>query len=289
MAPNHLLTAEEREKRKSRQEQAEDIAYTLNHAVVCTLTDFIDPVIGSWTQKHLGKKLGLGHSHGHDHHGHDHGHGGGIKTWVVGEFIGDFGAVPLTIAAQRLFPGAMDGIRNVLEVPLSPLFRMGAHRSAVAWATEHHLAVDGPEAKRKEHELYTKEVGHLPQTFMWTVSAIGLNIASQKYLLGNHDSWGNLLAAKGIGSAVTAALVVGTRSTIPAGAEKLDKFTSKHLINPVTGFVSGLFGVDAEGLARAEARLGSDPHMHGAQPNAAIHANDATAEKVGAAPPGRHP
>lgn len=256
------LTPEQLEQHKNKQQQAEDIAYTLNHAFVCTLTDWVDPFIGNWTQKQFGKKVsvGCGHDHGaggghHDEH-HHHGHGGGIKSWVIGEFIGDFGAVPATIAVQRLFPGAMHGMRQGLEAVLGPQFHDGARKAGIDWAYRHNLPTDSQQVRDKVAQIYESEVSHLPQALMWTVSAIGINLASQKWLLGNKGSWGELLAAKGLGSTITAGLVVGGRTLAPYSAEKLDRWTSTHVIAPVTGFTSQLLGVDHAGMARAQKRLG---------------------------------
>lgn len=63
---------------KTDKERAEDIAYTLNHSVYCTLTDFLNPPINAATDNYLRWLFpGCGHhhapgEHGHDHHNHDH-------------------------------------------------------------------------------------------------------------------------------------------------------------------------------------------------------------------------
>ena len=83
---------------KSSAQHAENIAYTINHALACTATDFIDPWIGRMTQKYLRQRVSIGC--GHDHSA-DHG-----TAWqgVVGELVGDFGAVPVTVAVQHYAP-----------------------------------------------------------------------------------------------------------------------------------------------------------------------------------------
>ena len=40
------LTPAEHEKRKTADQGAEDIAYTINHSLDCTLTDFLNPPMG---------------------------------------------------------------------------------------------------------------------------------------------------------------------------------------------------------------------------------------------------
>jgi len=81
------ISATEYEAHKTKEERAEDIAYTINHALACTVTDFIDPFVGNLTQKYLGKRIsiGCGHDHskdgkeGHHDHAHEHHHESG---WV---------------------------------------------------------------------------------------------------------------------------------------------------------------------------------------------------------------
>ena len=53
--------------------------------------------------------------------------------YAKGEFIGDFGAVPLTIGVQRYFPKVMNGIRRLTEPLMRPIFKYGIERSSKGW------------------------------------------------------------------------------------------------------------------------------------------------------------
>jgi len=261
------LTPAEYEAHKTREEQAEDIAYTINHALACTVTDFIDPFVGNLTQKYLGKRISIGcghdhsgdshdhhheehhehglqcdHGHGDEHH-HDHHAGGNLKHWWMGEVAGDFGAVPVTIAFQRFAPGFMDGIRRVMEPILGPLFHNGARRAARNWAIEQNMQVDSEACKEKEKQIYDHEVRHLPQALIWTVSSVAINLATQKSL-GNKGPLWQLAIGKAVGASISAGLVVGGRGLAPEAAHKWDRFTSRKLFLPATKTIGKLFGVD---------------------------------------------
>jgi hypothetical protein len=239
------LSAAEEEKRKTQAEKSEDIAYTLNHAALCTLTDFIDPVVANYTQKYLNRAINTGC--GHDHSA-ESGHSGNGWKWMAGEIIGDVAAVPATIAVQRLFPSGMHIVRQGMEFALGPLFHDGARHAAKRWALKEGLSARSDEARAKAAELYENEVSHLPQALMWTVSAIAINLASQKWMLGNRDSWKNLLIAKGAGSSITSGLLVGMRGTSPDLAEAFDEFNTSNVIDEISFDAQRLMGADASAL-----------------------------------------
>jgi hypothetical protein len=299
MAIKNSETPEEREARKTREERAEDIAYTINHALACTATDFIDPYVGNWTQKYLGKRfsIGCGHDHSHDH-GHDHGmhcgpgspthdhksHGlpglpiiddhdhhncghdhhhhkhtpdSHLTHWWLGEVIGDFGAVPVTIAFQRYAPGLMNGIRNLLEPVLRPVFKFGANMSARSWASKQGLGSDSEACKKKADEIYEHEVRHLPQALLWTASSIAINLTTQK-LLGNTAPLWQLAAGKAAGASISAGLVVSGRALMPQTARNWDGWTSKNVFLPMTkalGSYAGITENDVERMAEKQKKL----------------------------------
>ena len=258
--PEHTdLSAAEYERQKDAEARVEDIAYTINHSIACTVTDWVDPIIGNWTQKYLGKRYGLpgGHSHGdhdhhHDHHDHSHGHhhgGGTFWQWAVGEIVGDYGAVPVTIAFQRWAPGFMNSLRFVLEPPLGPLFRNGARTAALSWAARRGIDPNAPEVKAREQDIYEHEVRHLPQALMWTASSVAINLATQR-AMGNKGPLWQLATGKALGASITAGLVVGARGLAPESAEKWDHWTSKNVFLPLTERIGHLFGVKKEDVER---------------------------------------
>jgi hypothetical protein len=332
-------SAKDYEAHKTSEQRAEDVAYTINHALACTLTDFIDPYVGNWTQEYLGKRISIGcghdhsdghvhgpdcdhkhvislpqigggnhddhghvhgpgcnhhkpgnftctsvghdhdhdghqhhgtdplppvdthtHDHAHDHASHDHAHcpvapKSHLKQWIIGEFVGDFGAVPVTIAFQRYAPDFMEKLRNVVEPVLGGAFRMGARFSARSWASENNMAPDSKAVKDKENAIYEHEVRHLPQAVVWTASSIALNLATQRYL-GNTAPLAHLAAAKATGATISAALVVTGRAFAPQSARKWDQYTSKNIFLPLTKVVGGAAGITSEDVDRMAAKEG---------------------------------
>lgn len=252
----------------------EGLAYTTLHAIGCTVTDFIDPWVGHLTQQWFNQRVSIGcghdhsadghahhhhHHHDHDHsHHHDHSHDhkpsqSHLSTWVIAEVTGDFAAVPITVACQRLAPGMMNGLRNVMEPALGPFFHYGARRGAASWAHEHGFAADSPEAKEKERQIYDHEARHLPQAAIWTVSSIAVNLAMHR-VLGNTAPLWQLAAGKAMGSSISAGLVVGGRSMFPDTAQRWDDYATRKIFVPAAKKVGGVFGIDPEAVERAADR-----------------------------------
>lgn len=237
------LGATEREKAKGAVEKGQDLAYTLNHMFACFSFDFaVIPLFGSLTQKAIGKSLTPdAFEDKYKPHGAVEGKG---LAWVLGELVGDIGAVPVTIMMQRMFPGFMSGIQSAIEPPLAGVFRHGAHKRATRWGKEQGLDAADPRIKAKEEEVYRYEVDHLPQAFMWTASSIAINIASQRYLFGNNQVplW-VLGVSKGVATAASAVALIGTRSMFPDVVHKSDTWASENLVVPATRAVGGLLGI----------------------------------------------
>lgn len=279
------ISASEREQNKTERQKAEDIAYTINHALVCFATDVIDPFVAAWSQKNLGTTLHTSfcnktHDHGnghHDHkahephhhhhkkqktHGHHHHHhenitfGGALKHWFVGEALGDLGAVPVTIAFQRLTPGFMEWVGQGMETVLGPLYKQGAMQAAKNWGRQNGMLPDSPEVKRHGDELYRHEVAHFGQVAVWTFSSVGLNIASQKYLTGNRLPVSYMLLYKTLGAATTAALLMGGRAFIPEKFHAWDSWTSDNIFKPASTTIGKLFGVDEKAIEVAARKSG---------------------------------
>ena len=228
---------------KSAAQNAENIAYTVNHALACTATDFIDPFVSTQIQKYLNQKVSIGC--GHDH-SDGHGHG---ENWqgVVGELVGDFGAVPLTVALQRYAPWLMDGIRYVAEPIMGDLFRGGAisaasHQSKLAMLNGTPFSAD--EYRARARELYRYEVQHLPQGLVWTGTAIVGNVMIQKHLLGNNSPINEIYAGKIAGAAISSGLLFGTRAFATEKAKQWDEWATEKVFLPGTKVVGKWFGVE---------------------------------------------
>ncbi|MDX1974194.1 MAG: hypothetical protein SFT92_00805 [Rickettsiales bacterium] len=277
--PSPPLTPEAREAKKTDAQRAQDTAYTINHAIACTVTDFIDPYIGNVTQTYLGKRFSIGcnhdhshdanhdYDHAHDHthdHPHDHSH---LTHWWIGEVVGDFGAVPLTIGLQRYAPGFMDRLRMLMEPALGTFFHKGAERTAKKWALKHGVPIESDEYKAQLEAIYRHEMDHLPQALIWTASSIAINLATQR-AMGNHGPFWQLAAGKATGATISAGLVVSGRGLAPGAAESWDNFTSEHLFLPATQAVGGLFGVkkeDVQQMAERQKQLTERPWSERAQ------------------------
>lgn len=282
-----MLTPAQQEHHKSAQQKAEDVIYTLNHALTCLgITDtIVQPAVAALSLRLLGKRIDLcghlpdanhdhheGHHHEGHHHEHDHGHGilGAFKRWhtfkefMIGELAGDVGAVLPTLALQRFFPGFMHGLRRCMEPLVGGWFRASAERGAKHWAQKHGLAADDPQAIARAQQLYEYEVSHLPQMAVWTASSIGINYGVMKYRNPGMKLT-DFLAVKSLGSLVTAGLVLAGRAASPTVAHGWDETVSRNLIVPATKILGAPFGVRGEEVEAAAAlRKGSDaPQLQG--------------------------
>lgn len=215
------------EKAKTRKQRAEDISYTLNHAIICTATDPItDPLISTYILKRLGHKSKY-------------------SSNAKAEIIGDFGAIPLTIGMQRFFPGLMGGISKLAEPVLRKPFMSGAKRDAEEWAKRHGYSVDSPEYKQREEKIYKYEITHVPQALAWTGSALLLNVGIQKSM-DRKIPLHHIFAGKVGGTLTTAVITVGGRMLFPRKAEKIDHFTSEKILLPLEGKINKMLGVSDE-------------------------------------------
>lgn len=256
------------EQSKTEEERANDIAYTVNHALSCGMTDVaLQPMIAAA----FGINVGCNHSdhdhHGHDHHDHAHHHhdhppkakltlksfASEAGHYFKGEIIGDFVAVPLTIAVQRLFPNFMHGLRNLLEPLFGWAFRLGANHTAHIWAKKQGLASDAPEVVAHADAIYEHEMSHLPQAAMWNMFAYPIGAVAQK--IGGHgSSYAHIFKSKLVGAAVSNGLLIGGRMMAPGTAEQWDQFTGDKLFLPVTKTVGKLFGIDEKAMEKTTGR-----------------------------------
>jgi DNA-directed RNA polymerase subunit F len=291
VAPRKSLREIEREKDANK--KAEDVAYTINHALSCGTTDVVlQPLIAAA----FGVNVGCAHpdhSHDHDHghtkHHHDHpvvkpkitlktfAHEAG--HYLKGEIIGDFAAVPLTIAVQRNFPNFMNGIRKIFEPLLGWAFRGGANRTARHWAQEKGIAEDAPETRAHAAEIYEHEVSHLPQAVVWNLFAYPIGAIGQK--LGGHGrGWGEIFQSKLVGAVISNSILIGGRMVAPGAAQKWDTLTGDNIFAPVSKKVGRLFGVDEDAIEKANQKQ----RNHGSKAWAErVEAEPEAEQKTGAA------
>jgi hypothetical protein len=260
-AATPALTFRERERQKTENQRAEDVAYTINHALSCGTTDVVlQPLIAATFGVNVGCDAGH-HDHAHSHakpkltlksFAHEAGH------YFKGEIIGDFVAVPLTIAVQRLFPNFMHGLRTIFEPLLGWAFRGGANRTARHWGAEHGLAADDAQVKAHADAIYEHEVSHLPQAVVWNMFAYPIGAVAQK--MGGHGrSYPEIFKSKLVGAVVSNGLLIGGRMIAPGAAQKWDAMTSDTIFLPASKTLGKVFGVDEEAIERA-AKKNKAPH-----------------------------
>lgn len=231
-----------KERQKTADDRAEDIAYTINHAIACSFTDFIDPFVNKWFQDNIGHKIHIGCGHHHDHEFKPY---GSLGHSLIGEIAGDFGSVPIAIMAQRLAPDTMAQIRNLAEPFAGPAFHASAEKSAMRWALKHGIAYNSEAYQQRVEEIYEHEMDHLPQAMVWTLASIGLNTMAQR-MTGNTHSPVTIATGKALGSLITTGLVIGTRAAAPQKAREWDKFTSNNIFKPTTKFIGKMFGISSD-------------------------------------------
>ncbi len=232
-----------RERKKTPQQRAEDVAYTLNHALSCISTDiFVVPTIAagfktknvSYVQEALG--------------------------YMRGEVVGDLAAVPLTVMTQRFFPGFMDMLGHLAEPLAKPLFHHGARSAAVRWGRKHGLAANDNEVVDRAQHIYDHEIQHFPQALMWNLISYPLSVVGQS-MMGAEGGWKHIARNKLLGTVISNVLLIGGRALIPDKAEKFDRMNSKHIIRPISHAVGSVFGIDQKTMDTVDAQAdmaGSD-------------------------------
>lgn len=263
----------------------EAIAYTINHSVYCTLTDFINPVINAATDgylRHLFPGCGHDHSHGEQCAHHPSPPANATRwekvkwaskdafskerflDYAKGEFIGDIGAVPVTIAVQRLAPDFLYGIEKAAEPMMHPIFRFGAQRDAKQWAKDNGLSDNDPETLRHQQELLNHEMKHFPLAVVWSGAALGLNTAYQMTVDKTPMPFANKLLLKSAsvlsGIGVTAGVVVAARALAPSKMMALDRWTADTLIAPTSNAINAALGIPAQDTAAMQR---SEHDVHG--------------------------
>lgn len=272
-------------KQSRRAKIAADFAYTLNHAIVCTLTDPItDAPIGATVQNMMAavradndgkvtfRKLleqltpgaiwgGIKETFGNRQ---------ALKSWFAGEFAGDFGAVPVVVAVQNFAPWLVNGIRKAFTPLMGPIFRRSAERSARREFEFAKMEAKGPEFQQRVEELYNKEMEHLPNAVLWTVASPAINIAMQKLVIQKRFMKDDepapvvdLLLGKAIGATITSSLTVGLRTLAPEKAQKWDNWMSSKASGPVAGMVSKVAGVDKDELKKEMKARSESEHRGG--------------------------
>lgn len=278
---------------KSKQERAEDVAYTLNHAISCGATDiFVQPLAATlaasmaqqqllprwmqWlpklfehdegvatsalkTSTNLSSKARWSEVWGTVREQmKPRNFGRNLMQWGVGETAGDAGGIIPTIMMQRFFPGFMDGMRQKMEPWAGGFFQKGAARDAVKWGRKYGFEPGSPEVRAKETELYDHEMRHLPQAVMWNCFSIPINFATQRMFgkPGEKITLPTFIVAKGFGTLFSNSVLLGGRAAAPEMFIAWDRWNSEHIIKPVLNGPGRLLGIDK----KTADRVLSDSH-----------------------------
>ena len=276
---------EEAKKQTWQEKWAKILTYLAIHTGYCTATDFLNPPINTATDNWLRLLIpGCGHDHsqdgGHHHHGptcnHAHHHHEAPKAtrwertkkaffgsfskkrlveYVKGEFIGDFGAIPLTMGVQYMAPDFMKGIRKLSEPVVGPVFKWGVERDSKHWAGKHNVSPDSSEAKARAANLYEYELQHFPEAVVWTGFALGLNTAYQMHADQSPIPFYNKLALKSTsvlsGVLVTAGVVVAARALAPDRMHRFEEWMTKNVTLPPMMAVGKAVGIDQKTMEDA--------------------------------------
>lgn len=237
------------QKEKTQAERLEAFAYTLNHAIVCTATDWIDIPVSLYIQNNLAKdapqflKPFLKNFHiGCGHHHHEV---SGIHISAA-EAIGDFGSVPVVMGIKHFAPGLMKAIEHAAEPIVGVPFHKSAELWSKPWAKRHGYSYNSQEYDQHVDEIYNHEMEHLPQAILWTVSSIGLNAAAQRtigHFNGKQNPWSKILFAKSVGAGITSGMVIGARAAAPKPVRWIDKTTTEYVLTPIFRLTAKGFGI----------------------------------------------
>jgi hypothetical protein len=239
IAPVRARVTRTPEAQKTPEQRAEDIAYTINHAVSCATTDlFIVPTIAAGFNPRKANYWAE------------------ASGYLRGEIIGDFLAVPFTIGVQRLLPSFMESVRHIVEPVATPFFHHGARSAAERWGKRHGYAANDNEVADRAEEIFQHEIDHLPQALVWNMFSFPLGVLGQG-LTGHHGglgNWAEIARGKLLGTAISNVLLIGARALLPDKAEKFDRLDGKYVIRPVTRAFSGVIGIDSKTVDRMDAK-----------------------------------
>ena len=254
---------------------AKILTYLGIHTGYCTATDFLNPPINTATNNWLRWLIpGCGHDHSNDggHHVHgpncNHAHEAAagsrmertkkafcnsfskkrLISYCKGEFIGDFGAIPVTMIEEKLCPDFVVGLRKVSEPLVGPVFKWGVERDSKSWAKKNNLDADALQVRERADKLYTYEMEHFPEAVLWTGNALALNTAYQMCVDKSHMPLPNklLLHSTSVltGVVVTAGVVVAARALMPDRMHRFEEWMTKNVTLPPMMVAGRTIGID---------------------------------------------
>jgi hypothetical protein len=250
---------------------AEDFSYTLNHSVYCMMTDFLNPILGAAVDHKIINWLfpGCGQNHIHsDACQHpvpplsatkwekvkaatkQTFSGETLKHYFQGEFLGDFGAIPLTLGVQYLFPDFMRGLEKLAEPIARPIVQNSAERAAKSFAKKQGIAEGSEAYEAHKRDVYAYEMHHLPQAMMWTASSFGITTAYVTAADKTPMPLEKKLLIKGASvlfpAVMTSVGVLVARTIAPNKMEAIDGWTNdtmeKYVVQPLHRMTHAVLG-----------------------------------------------
>lgn len=221
------MTTKEQNKKERDRRTGREVAFGVQQTFACWLTDFIDPPVSRWFQNKFGDK--------HHHVTHKH-------VWY-GEFAGDSAGFVSYMLAKRLLTRPVDATTRQVRISADPLLDWLGRRSLKPWAQKQAIGKDSPRYKKKLEEYKSFQAENIVDSAIVASSATGLNVASQKLLLHNHQPVRVILASKLIGAVTTVSLMLGLRTAVPTSMQSLDEELSERYFSRLVRQIRGVMGV----------------------------------------------
>jgi hypothetical protein len=233
-------------------DDSENIAYTINHALACTTLDMLNTPVAMASQKYLGRKITLSYcpscangEHKKGYHASNDALSLRARRWLFAELAGDWGAILPTIAMQRYAPTTMLHIGKGLTYLLGDVFLYGATRTAKRWAKEQGLSPDDPRVETYKNNLYNHEIKHLPQAAVWTTTSTALTLGALR-LQNDPYTFSSNATAKMIGASSSILGVLTARALMPKTVQSWDNWTNQNIFLPSTTWIGNKTGLFAE-------------------------------------------
>ncbi|GEM_PF-3044407 len=206
-----------------------DIAFGLQHSLICLATDFLDPFISKWFQS----------KHGDHHHAVTH------KHTIGGELAGDGGGFLAYLFIKRIFSAPVANLTAATQKMLDPLYMQWGKKSLKPWMKAENIAVDSPEYQEKLENYKNFQASNLVDSSIIAAASTITNVAAQR-ALGNKQTYAVILTSKLIGTALTLGSMLGMRAALPTSTQTIDNELNERYFSKIIHHVRKLFGDDTQ-------------------------------------------
>ncbi len=204
-----------------------NIAYGIQQTIACWATDFIDPFVSKWYQNRFGNK----------HHEVTNKHTFG------GEVVGDTAAFGVYIAAKQVLGTPIDAVVDVVKNTSDGMLTKLGKKALKPWAQAAHISEDSPAYQKKLNAYKNQQAENMVDSAIIATSATGLNVGAQRYMFGNKQGLGVILASKIVGAFMTMGVMLGLRTGIPTTMDTLDNEIENRYVTPITKHAKRALGV----------------------------------------------